>query len=99
MWSIVQAGTDYDPFPEFMYLDANDITKGLLAWIQIGINTTADQTSSSYYSVAASRYADGVTVNSNGLSGGGGGSGGGFNGTGGSGNFTAPGNSTATPPA
>lgn len=98
MWSIVQAENDYDPFPEFMYLDANDITKGLLAWIQIGINTTADQTSSSYYSVAASRSGDGVTVNSNGLSGSGGGDGGGFNSTS-SGNSTAPENSMATPSA
>ncbi|KAF7887720.1 hypothetical protein EAF00_010014 [Botryotinia globosa] len=40
MWSIVQAENDFDPFPEFIYL-SDDITDGLLAWIQIGINTTA----------------------------------------------------------
>jgi len=75
MWSIVQAGTDYDPFPEFMYLDANDISKGLLAWIQIGINTTVDQSTSSYYAVAAEITEDGVTVETSALGGGG------FNGT------------------
>jgi hypothetical protein len=52
MWSIVQAGTTYDPFPEFLYL-GNDVTDGLMAWIQIGVNTTADYTDDSYYSVAA----------------------------------------------
>lgn len=58
MWSIVQAGTTYDPFPEFMYL-GDDISDGLLAWIQIGINVTADQSNSSYYSVAAVYQEDG----------------------------------------
>jgi hypothetical protein len=87
MWSIVQAENDFDPFPEFMYLDANDITQGLLAWIQIGINTTADYTDNSYYSVAAEITEDGVTVT--GSSVGGGSGGGGFNGT-------APDNTTST---
>jgi hypothetical protein len=58
MWSIVQAENDYDPFPEFMYL-GDDITDGLLAWIQVGINVTADYTDDSYYSVAAVLQADG----------------------------------------
>jgi protocatechuate 3,4-dioxygenase beta subunit len=86
MWSIVQAGTTYDPFPEFMYL-GDDITDGLLAWIQIGINTTADQSSSSYYSVAAVYQEDGGHATSSSATGGSGG--GDFNGTAG-GNGTAP---------
>ena len=58
MWSIAQAENDYDPFPQFMYL-GEDITDGLLAWIQIGLNVTADYTNDSYYSVAAVLQADG----------------------------------------
>lgn len=58
MWSIVQAENDYDPFPEYLYL-GDDVTDGLMAWIQIGINVTADQSDSSYYSVAAVLQADG----------------------------------------
>jgi hypothetical protein len=57
MWSIVQA-VDYDPFPEFLYL-GSDVSDGLLAWIQIGVNVTADYTDNSYYSVAAVLQADG----------------------------------------
>lgn len=93
-WSIVQAENDFDPFPEFMYLDANDITKGLLAWIQIGINVTTDYTDNSYYSVAAEITDDGVTVTGSSI-GGGGGSPPGSNGTV-PGNGTAPGNATST---
>ncbi|RAL58769.1 hypothetical protein DID88_009183 [Monilinia fructigena] len=66
MWSIVQAENDFDPFPEFMYL-SDDITDGLLAWIQIGINTTADWSNDSYYSVAAVLQADGGHETSSGL--------------------------------
>lgn len=86
MWSIVQAGTTYDPYPEFLYL-GEDITDGLLAWIQIGINVTADQSDSSYYSVAAVLQADGGHASSSSATGGFGG--GDFNGTAG-GNGTAP---------
>lgn len=89
MWSIVQAGTTYDPFPEFMYIDSSDITQGLLAWIQIGINVTFDATTTSYYGVAAAITEDGVTVSSSTIGGGGsGGDGGDFNGT-------APSNTTS----
>ena len=88
MWSIVQAENDYDPFPEFMYLNSEDITDGLLAWIQIGLNTTADYTDDSYYNVAAVIQADGGHELSSGVSGGTGG--GDFNGT-------APGNGTSAP--
>lgn len=58
MWSIVQAENDYDPFPEYMYIGSN-ITDGLFAWIQIAVNTTADYTDNSYYTVAAYYQADG----------------------------------------
>lgn len=71
MWSIVQAGTTYDPFPEFLYL-GDDITDGLLAWIQIGVNTTADYTDDSYYAVAAVLQADGGHASSSAMGVGGG---------------------------
>jgi hypothetical protein len=86
MWSIVQAENDYDPFPEYMYL-GDDITDGLLAWIQIGINVTADQSDSSYYSVAAVLQADGGHQNTDST----------FVGGGDAGNGTAPTNGTAPP--
>jgi hypothetical protein len=69
MWSIVQAGETFDPFPQFIYL-GDDITDGLLAWIQIGINSTADHTDDSYYAVAASYQAGGGVANADSLSGG-----------------------------
>lgn len=71
MWSVIQAENDYDPFPEFIYL-GNDISDGLLAWIQIGINSTADWTDDDYYSVAAA-YQAGGGVELEGSIGGGGG--------------------------
>lgn len=85
MWSIVQAENDYDPFPEFMYL-GEEVGDGLLAWIQVGVNVSADYTDDSYYNVAAVLQADGGHETSSSV---GGGSGGGdFNGT-------APDNGTA----
>ncbi|RMD42460.1 hypothetical protein DV735_g2672, partial [Chaetothyriales sp. CBS 134920] len=57
MWSIVQA-EDYDPFPQFLYL-GDDITDGLFAWIQVGLNTSADYTDDDYYNIAAYLEADG----------------------------------------
>jgi hypothetical protein len=89
MWSIVQAESDFDPFPEYLYL-GDDITDGLLAWIQIGVNVTADYTDNSYYNVAAVLQADGGHATGNTV--GGGAPSGDFNGT-------APDNSTGTPPA
>lgn len=81
MWDIVQAGTTYDPFPEYVYL-GDQVGDGLLAWIQIGIDTTANYVDDEYYAVAA--YVDaegGHESEGGGLMGGGGGAGGG-NGTG-----------------
>jgi len=79
MWSIVQAENDYDPYPEYLYL-GDSIEDGLFAWIQIGINVTADQSDSSYYSVAATLQADGGHQNTESTFTGGG-DGGDFNGT------------------
>lgn len=85
MWSIVQTDTSYDPFPQFLYL-GDDITDGLFAWIQIGINSTADYQNDEYYAIAGYLGADGGHAESNALTGSGGGDGG---------NGTAP--SGATP--
>ncbi|KAK8177777.1 Intradiol ring-cleavage dioxygenase [Phyllosticta citrichinensis] len=56
--TVVQAGTTYDPFPEYVYL-GDEVDDGLFAWIQIGINTTANYIDDDYYSVAAYYQADG----------------------------------------
>ncbi|KAK5113588.1 hypothetical protein LTR85_010817 [Meristemomyces frigidus] len=77
MWSIVQADTYYDPLAEFIYL-GDDISDGLLAWVQIGVNTPANYIDDSYYAVAAEYLADGGHENegSSAIGGGGGGTGG-----------------------
>ncbi|KAF2108121.1 putative GPI anchored dioxygenase [Lophiotrema nucula] len=80
MWSIVQADNDYDPFPEFVYL-GDDVTDGLMAWIQIGINTIADYTGDEYYNVAAYYQEDGGHENEDSAFGGGAGGNGTMNGT------------------
>ena len=69
MWSIAQASSDYDPYVEFTYL-GDCIEDGLLAWIQIGINTTVDYTSDA--AVAAYLTAQGGYANSESSIGGGG---------------------------
>lgn len=71
MWSIVQTDASYDPFPEFLYL-GDDITDGLFAWIQIGINSTVDYQDDEYYAVAGYLAADGGHAESNSLQAGGG---------------------------
>ena len=81
MWSIVQAEDSYDPFPEFIYL-GESVEEGLMAWIQIGINTTADYTDDDYYSVAATYQAGGGVANAD--------SGSSFGGGNGTGNGTVP---------
>lgn len=62
MWSVLQADSSYDPFPEFLYLGA-DIDDGLFAWKQIGLNTSADWTDDSYYSIAGYITAEGGYAN------------------------------------
>lgn len=78
MWSVLQASDEYDPFPEYLYL-GEGLEDGLFAWIQIGINASADYTDNSYYSIAAYYQEDGGHQNS--ASSAFGGSGGDMNGT------------------
>lgn len=55
-----EATADYDPFVEYLQL-TDDITDGLLAWITIAINTTADYADD--YAAVSHYYASGgVTV-------------------------------------
>lgn len=72
MWDIVQANTYYDPFPQYVYLGA-DVTDGIFAWIQIGVNTSANYVDDEYYAVAAYIDEDGGHANANSIVGGGGG--------------------------
>lgn len=63
-----EATTDYDPFVEYVQL-TDDISDGLLAWITVGINGSADH--SDEYNPAAHYYATGgETVKSSGGAGG-----------------------------
>jgi hypothetical protein len=71
MWSILQADASFDPIPQFVYL-GDSIEDGLFAWIQIGINSSADYTDDSYYSIAAYLAEDGGHANANSFTGGGG---------------------------
>ena len=71
MWSVEQADSSYDTFPEFVYL-GDDLDDGLFAWIQIGINATGDYTDNSYYSIAAYHDANGGHENADSTFGGGG---------------------------
>ncbi|KAI0814395.1 Intradiol ring-cleavage dioxygenase [Xylaria sp. FL0064] len=73
MWSILQADENFDPIPQFVYL-GDKIEDGLFAWIQIGINGSADYTTDEYYGIAA--YYDEDGGHSTGYTVGGGGDGG-----------------------
>ncbi|OTA97278.1 hypothetical protein M434DRAFT_391991 [Hypoxylon sp. CO27-5] len=84
MWSVLQADASFDPFPQYVYL-GDSIEDGLFAWIQIGINASADYTEDEYYGVAA--YIDAEGGHSTGYTVGGGGAG---NGTGPGENGTVP---------
>lgn len=95
MWSILQADESYDPFPQFVYL-GEDVSDGLFAWIQIGINASADYQTDDYYGVAAYLGEDGG--HSTGYTVGGGGGGGG-NGTGNGTMSGAPPSGTGAPPS
>lgn len=50
MWSIIAADESFDPIPQYVYL-GDSIEDGLFAWIQIGINGSADYTDDEYYGV------------------------------------------------
>ncbi|KAH0008211.1 aromatic compound dioxygenase, partial [Aureobasidium melanogenum] len=54
MWAPDQADNNYDPIPDYAYL-GEDITDGLLMWISVGINMSAEYT----VSAAATLTADG----------------------------------------
>ncbi|KAH8674127.1 Intradiol ring-cleavage dioxygenase [Xylariales sp. PMI_506] len=82
MWSIVQADSTYDPIPQYLYL-GDSIEDGLFAWIQIGINASADYTDNDYYGIAG--YLDAEGGHSTGYTVGGG-----------SGGDAGPGNGTMT---
>lgn len=90
-WAPSAASAEYDPFVEYVML-GDDITDGLLVWISIGINSTADYTDLAY--IASYYTADGGEVNEDDAfytgmsSGSSSGSGGPSNSTGG--NMTAP---------
>lgn len=89
MWSIIAADASFDPIPQFVYL-GDSISDGLFAWIQIGINASADYSADDYYVVAGYLAADGGHSTGQTVGGGGGGD---------SGNGTAPtGTMTGTPP-
>jgi hypothetical protein len=49
MWAPSQADDSYDPFPDFVYLDPTDITQGLLMWISIGIDPSANYISDAVF--------------------------------------------------
>ncbi|ETS80073.1 hypothetical protein PFICI_07602 [Pestalotiopsis fici W106-1] len=91
MWSIVQADETYDPLPQYIYLGPS-IEDGLFAWIQIGINGSADYTDDDYYSIAAYLDENGGHAESSSMGGDAGGDAGAGNGTAPSGTFsgTAP---------
>ncbi|KAI4682704.1 uncharacterized protein J4E84_007168 [Alternaria hordeiaustralica] len=62
--SVVQADDDFDPFPQYVYL-GDGVEDGLMAWIQIGINTTADHNDDQMFGVAADYQAGGGIANKN----------------------------------
>ncbi|KAF2171637.1 hypothetical protein M409DRAFT_17874 [Zasmidium cellare ATCC 36951] len=67
-----EEAADMDPFVEYVYVNPEDITEGVLAWITLGIDPTADEGISS----AATIYKDGGVANANsGMGGGPGGNG------------------------
>ncbi|KAJ5651558.1 uncharacterized protein N7484_005281 [Penicillium longicatenatum] len=57
-WAKLQADSEYDPFVEYSYV-GDDISNGLYAWKQIGINSTANYINNSYYAIAGYIQADG----------------------------------------
>ncbi|KAK7721749.1 hypothetical protein SLS57_005098 [Botryosphaeria dothidea] len=69
MWAPYQADNNYDPFPEYIYLNSEDITDGILAWISIGIDVNADRDSNA--TAAAYLAADGGHSTGNTVGGGG----------------------------
>lgn len=73
----LSADESFDPFPQFVYL-GDDVSDGLFAWIQIGINASADYQNDNYYGVVGYLDATGghAFEGGSGIGGGGGGGGG-----------------------
>lgn len=71
----LSADESFDPFPQFVYL-GDDVSDGLFAWIQIGINASADYQNDDYYGVVGYLDATGGHAFEGGSGIGGGGSGG-----------------------
>lgn len=68
---LASEAADMDPFVEYVLVNPDDIAEGVLAWISIGIDPTADDEITS----AATYYKDGGVANENsGMGGGPGGS-------------------------
>src|SRR5262249_52238996 len=42
MYTGYAATAAYDPFPEYVMLDGNDLSKGLFVWVEIALNPKAD---------------------------------------------------------
>lgn len=57
-WMLEEATTDYDPFVEYVQL-TDDISDGLLAWITIAVNTSANYADEYVDNAAAHYYATG----------------------------------------
>ncbi|KAF6822615.1 GPI anchored protein [Colletotrichum plurivorum] len=98
MWSVLQADASYDPFPQFVYL-SDDLQDGIFAWIQIGVNASADYTDDEYYNIAGYIDADGGHASESSFTGGGGGAAGGGNGTANGTMSGAPPSGTGAPPS
>ncbi|KAF6803610.1 GPI anchored protein [Colletotrichum sojae] len=98
MWSVLQADASYDPFPQFVYL-SDDLQDGIFAWIQIGVNASADYTDDEYYNIAGYIDADGGHASESSFTGGGGGAPGGGNGTANSTMSGAPPSGSGAPPS
>ena len=92
MWTPDQADNSYDPFPEYAYL-GEEIEDGLLMWISVGVDLSADYT----VEIAAAYGADGGVAPTSDSLGSGAGAGGNGNGTA-SGNMTMPSGGNGTAP-
>lgn len=57
-WAPEQATSSHDPFIRYVYL-GDDISDGIFAWKEIGVNSTADYTNDSDYAIAAYLGANG----------------------------------------
>ncbi|KAK5655380.1 hypothetical protein OQA88_5650 [Cercophora sp. LCS_1] len=61
MYTGYSATSAYDPFPEYVLLDANDITKGIFMWLEVGFNANVNY--EAYKTIAAYLGPNGGTNN------------------------------------